>query len=308
MTVFLQRAALIATLLVSVNCAHVPKQRIESPPSSPGAVSSSLLEPPQGRFLKRRVSLGRFSNETTYGKSVLLGGDVLSKQASDILATRLADTQKFLLLDAEGLGNGKAAVGADFQIVGSVSEFGRSTEGETGIFSKTKTQKARAAVNLRIVDARTGLVVFTTEGRGEAESTTGKVLGVGTAEGFDSTLSEKAISAAISNVVGNIIERLLDAPWRSYLLAVDGGECTIGGGKTHGVSIGDHFAVIRRGKQVENPQTGLLVELPGQRIAEVEVLSCLGTTYLNEMAQCKIVSGSLEAAPIAELVVEEIRR
>jgi len=86
--------------------------------------------------LRRRVSIKRFSNETTYGKSVLLGGDVLANQGADILSARLAESGKFLLFDPEVK---RASAGPEFEIVGSVSEFGRTETGNTGFFGKTKT-------------------------------------------------------------------------------------------------------------------------------------------------------------------------
>ena len=50
-------------------------------------------------------------------------------------------------------------VGVDYLIVGSVSEFGRSVESESGVFSRTKTQKAYAKVNVRLIDVSTGRIL-----------------------------------------------------------------------------------------------------------------------------------------------------
>src|SRR5574344_2277400 len=51
--------------------------------------------------LKRKVAIGRFSNETQYAKSVFYdkNNDPMGKQASDILATKLAETNKFMLIE-----------------------------------------------------------------------------------------------------------------------------------------------------------------------------------------------------------------
>ena len=83
-------------------------------------------------------------------------------------------------------------VPADFVIVGSVTEFGRETIGDTGAFSRTKTQKAHARVNLRLVDVRSSRVIFAAEGAGSAESEVGTTFGVGTTAAYDSTLNDKA--------------------------------------------------------------------------------------------------------------------
>ena len=280
-------------------------------PSAPSKVvradmiarDSGVLAPPVGRFLKRKVLIQRFSNETTYGKSILLGQDVMGKQASDIMSARLASSQKFLLFDEEV---NAAAVGqADYKLIGSVTEFGRATSSETGVFSKTKTQVARAAVSLRVVDARSGIVIFSSEGRGEAESKTGKVMGVGTSQGFDSTLSERAISAAISNVVGSIAERMLDDPWRSSILDLTGSVCTIAGGRSQGLAEGDRLAVLRRGKRIRNPQTNVEIELPGAPIAEVVVRKLHGRSYTDEFCECEVVSGQLGGLDLEQLFIQE---
>lgn len=294
------RLAYLLVAALFLGCASPKKTRTIKPESS----SPVLSVQPDGKTLKHRVAVGRFSNETTYGKSVLLGGDVLGKQASDILTTRLAETQKFVLFEAEGT---SGSVPAEFLVVGSVSEFGRSETGSSGVFGKTKTQTARAAVNLRLVEASSGLVVFSTEGRGEAEVSTGTTLGVGTRQGFDSTLSEKAISAAISNVVGRIVDKMLDAPWRSYVLDVQGKECTIGGGASHGLTPGGKFTVLKRGRRVKNEQTGLDVELPGSPVAKLEATKCLGNSFRDEITQCRVVDGDLAGLDLSQLIVEEAK-
>ena len=263
----------------------------------------AVLQPPSGRFLKRKVLIQRFSNETTYGKSILLGQDVMGKQASDIMSARLASSQKFLLFDDEV---NAAAVGqADYKLVGSVTEFGRATSSETGVFSKTKTQVARAAVSLRVVDARSGIIIFSCEGRGEAESKTGKVMGVGTSQGFDSTLSERAISAAISNVVGSIAERMLDDPWRSSILDLTDSVCTIAGGRSQGLARGDRLIVLKRGKRIRNPQTNVEIELPGKPVAEIVVRKCHGRSYADEFCECEVVSGGLDGLDLEQLSIQE---
>jgi hypothetical protein len=262
-----------------------------------------VLQPPEGRFLKRKVIVERFSNETRYGKSALIGEDLIANQASDVLKARLTQSGKFLLFDAEGAQAG--VVEPDFKIVGSVSEFGRSTSSGVGVFDKNKTQLARAAVNLRVVDARTGLVIFSAEGRGESSLTNERVLGIGRSSGYDSTLDERAISAAISNVVGAVAERLLDAPWRSSVLQVEGTTAMIGGGARQGLMEGDQLRILKKGKRITNPQTGGQVELPGTEIARVRVVSCHGTSYADEFSVAEVLSGSLEGLSLDLLTVRD---
>jgi len=56
--------------------------------------------PPIKRY-KRKVVIGRFTNETNYGRALLSDAeyDHMGKQASDMLATRLIQSNRFLVLN-----------------------------------------------------------------------------------------------------------------------------------------------------------------------------------------------------------------
>lgn len=162
------------------------------------------------RTIKRKVAVGRFSNETQYAKGAFYDkdNDPMGKQALDILSAKLAATEKFILLERNDLssllsevekgGQAMQGIGADYLIIGSITEYGRKNTGEQKVFSNTKTQTVEAAVSIRLVDVSTGLIIYSDEAKGSAETSTKSTLGVGGAAGFDATLSDKAISAAIS--------------------------------------------------------------------------------------------------------------
>lgn len=313
------RRGLLVLLWVASGCATVRDTTEQDARRAP-AVSPTVAAS-QERVLKRKVAVARFTNETLYGRSVLLddvdsAGDVIGKRASDILATRLAETGKFLLFErvdadklSEEIEKGQLEpeeVPVDYLILGSVTEFGRETVGETGFLSRTKTQKAHARVSLRLVDVRTSRVIHGDEGRGEAVSEVGTVVGVGTKAGYDSSLNDKAISAAISKLISNLLENLLEEPWRSAIVAVEGNDVFVAGGASQGVRAGDRFAVWRRGKTVKNPQTGIGMELPGDKVATLEVLDLFGSDPLGEGSRCKVVGGALPEVPLGQLVVREL--
>lgn len=100
-----------------------------------------------GMVLKRKVAIGRFSNETQYAKGIFYDkeNDPMGKQALDILSAKLAASGKFLLLERSDLSalleecqkneNASATLGADYIIIGSITEFGRKNTGKNGIFS-----------------------------------------------------------------------------------------------------------------------------------------------------------------------------
>jgi hypothetical protein len=184
-------------------------------------------------------------------------------------------------------------VAVDYLIVGSVSEFGRSTESESGVFSRSKTQKAYAKVNVRVVDVSTGRIISATEGAGEATSEAKKTLGVGASAGYDQSLTDKAISAAISQLTSNVVEKMTAKPWRSYLLAQQDGQYVMSGGTSQGLRQGIRLYVYEDGGQVKNPQTGAMISLPGRKVAEVQVNATAGEDEFNELSYVSVVSGAL---------------
>lgn len=261
------------------------------------------------RTIKRKVAIGRFSNETQYAKGIFYDkeNDPMRKQALDILSSKLAMSGKFILLEREDLdilvaeaGNDMKKIGADYIILGSITEFGRKNEGQQKVFSSTKTQTVEAGVSVRLVEAATGLIIYSDEAKGYAETTTKEALGVGGKAGYDATLSDKAISAAISQLVENIINKCMDKPWRSYILSVDDGTYIISGGASQGLAANDKFSVYKKGKSVKNPQTGMTIELPGTKVGEVTVLSSAGDTPETEISFCSYSGEALDAATVSD--------
>lgn len=282
-----------------------------------GAASECMAQE-TGKVLKRKVAIGRFTNETQYAKGLFYDrdNDPMRKQALDILSTKLGASGKFILLERDDLdvlmkeaqehGTSLNSIGADFLILGSITEFGRKNEGQQGVFRSTKTQTVEAAVSVRLVDVATGLILYTDEARGTAETVSKKTMGFGGQADFDATLSDKAISAAISQLVDNVINKCMDKPWRSYLLAEQDGMWIISGGASQGIQVGDRFSVMRKGRQVKNPQTGILIELPGKQAGEVTILSLGGDTPETEFSLAEL-TGEVDKENLGEYYIEQIK-
>lgn len=255
------------------------------------------------RTIKRKVAIGRFSNETQYAKGLFYDkeNDPMRKQALDILSSKLAASGKFILLEREDLdilvkeaGAEMNKIGADYIILGSITEFGRKTEGEQKVFSSTKTQTVEAGVSIRLVEASTGLIIYSDEAKGFAETSTKQTMGLGGTAGYDATLSDKAISSALSQLVENIINKCMNQPWKSYILSVEDGSYIISGGASQGLVAGDKFTVYKKGKVVKNPQTGMNVELPGTKVGEITVVSSFGDTPETELSFCSYEGSAID--------------
>ena len=266
------------------------------------------------KTIKRKVAIGRFSNETQYAKGLFYDkeNDPMRKQALDILSSKLAASGKFILLEREDLdilvaeaGDAMRKIGADYIILGSITEYGRKAEGQQKVFSSTKTQTVEAGVSIRLVEAATGLIIYSDEAKGYAETTSKQTLGLGGTSGFDATLSDKAISAALSQLVESIINKCMDKPWRSYILSVDEDSYVISGGASQGLSAGDSFIVYRRGKIVNNPQTGLDIELPGTKVGKVTILQSVGDTPETEISFCTYEGQALDTEKLANYYISD---
>lgn len=266
------------------------------------------------KSLKRKVAIGRFSNETQYAKGIFYDreNDPIRKQALDILSAKLAASGKFILLERDGLeeliaeaGEGMQKIGADYIILGSITKFGRKVEGDQRVFSQTKTQTVEAGVSIRLVDVSSGLIIYSDEASGFAETSAKQTLGLGGSAGYDATLSDKAISAALTQLVENIINKCMDKPWRGYLLSVDDGSYIISGGKSQGIEAGATFVLYKKGKTVTNPQTGIKIELPGQKVGTLSVVTSMGDTPETEISICTYDGTAIQETDLLNYYIME---
>lgn len=277
----------------------------------------TVVETQEGKILKRKVAIGRFSNETQYGKGLFYDkeNDPMGKQALDILSSKLAASGKFMLLERNDLaslleecqkGNQSfSKIGADYLIIGSVTEFGRKNVGKQGVVGSSRSQIVEAAVSIRLVDVSTGLIVYSDEGKGSAELSSKTTLGVGGRMDYDATLSDKAISEAIGQLVENIINKCTDKPWRTFFLSYDADAVLIGGGASQGIAVGDKFSIMTKGKTVTNPQTGMKVELPGKEVGTVEVVMTGGDTPETEYSFVNVSStGEIDRNHLENYIIE----
>lgn len=305
----------IPLLLISA-CARNQAPALETVTNLTPPSSAPLLD--DNFHLKKKIAVGRFTNETRLANSFLSeGSDTpqrISKAANDILSAKLASTKRFILIERQDdlaidkeqkISNIESyKIPADYLILGSISEFGRKNTGNVGLIDRTKKQTAFAKVSLRIVDTRTGRVIFAQEGAGEASSETATTLGMGSQAGFDETLTDKAIDAAIGSVIQNLVYKLAGDPWRSYILEKKAGQMFIAGGALQGIREGDIFSVYQRGNAVINPQTKVPVELPGTKVATVKVIQLIPGDEINEISVVELIDGKIEL-PLDELYLTE---
>lgn len=290
----------------------------EAPPPAAAqrsAQQAALAQTPKQPALKRKIALGRISNETSYGQSLLRdrSGDPLGKQVTDLMSKALTESGAFLVFERPDIGKVEAEsrlvdtklhlVGVDALLVGSLTEFGRKTVGASGFVSSSKRQVAFAKVDMRVVDTTTGQILFATSGAGEASTETASTFGFGSQAAYDGTLNDAAIRQAVSEAVSRLAADFATRPWQTAILKTESGRVFLSCGRAQGLRLGMLLEVHTAGERIKSPQTGAFVTLPGRSVAQLRVDALFGDTELSEGAVASVVTGSTEGHAIQQLVV-----
>lgn len=269
--------------------------------------------------LKRKIALGRVTNETIHGRSLLRDSedDVLGKQVTDLLSKALTKSGKFLVFERPDLGRIQqeaaltgqrlSLVGVNNLLIGSLTEFGRRTTGESGFLSDSKKQTAKAKVDLRLVNVKTAQVIKGFSGSGEASIENVNVLGFGSRAGYDGTLNDRAVAIAIDDAINELIQIVERTPWQSDILSVEGDTVYISGGAAQGIKQGMTFDILVRGKTVKSKQSGFDIELPGKKVATVQVVSTFGDSEAEQGSVVALSSGGISGFAPEELIVQEVK-
>lgn len=311
----------IAAATMITGCATVSDRpvAIESPvPKAQQQQAQVKSQAPIVKRFKRKIAIGRFTNESNYGRALMTDQDYdrIGKQASDMLSSKMVGSGKFVVFERpdikkiqreQAVTGDAGLIGVDTLIIGSVTEFGRSIGGKVGFLSSTKVQTARAKVDIRLVDVKTGQVFFSASGTGEANTESGEIAGFGSRADYDATLNDRAISAAISDVIDRLVATLDERPWRTDLLQVQGKNVFISGGQRQGLHLGDTLQVMELGAAVKSRQTGFMINLPSHKVATIRIVSFFGDAENNEGAVADVVQGTVDPARLQNLYVEEAK-
>jgi len=228
----------------------------------------------------------------------------LGSAASDILVTELAKTGRFVVVERDKLDKIMAEqklqasgaidprtvvkvgqiLGLNAIVTGSVSEFGVKQEGSEYVIVQSKRQTAEATVDIRIVDAETGQVIFADSGTGIAKNAKGSVLGLGGRGGYDETIEGKALRQAIVQFTENIVSQVSKKPWTCRIAGVRGDSVYLNAGPTMGIEEGQELNCFSLGKQITDPTTGLVLGHEEEPLGTVRVTGPLGANGEGSIA------------------------
>ncbi|MBI4249886.1 MAG: hypothetical protein HY611_10320 [Elusimicrobia bacterium] len=278
--------ALCAGLLWPAACASRQTVRISQ------TVSAAPTERVESKFAgpKRRIGVVEFDNKTAYGKNRLGGA------AADILVTELSKTGKFIIIERDKIGRvleeqklgatgaveantaadiGKI-LGLNAVVIGAVSNFGVETTGGDYLLGQSKRQTATAVVDVRVVEAQTGQVLYADSGKGEAKSSTAQVLGMGTRGGYNELIEGDALRAAIAQLVVNIASQINRKAWSCRVADVDRETVYLDAGLLSGLELEQKLAVYHLGREIRSPSTGMAIGRTEEKIAEVKITGFFG--------------------------------
>jgi curli biogenesis system outer membrane secretion channel CsgG len=265
--------------------------------------------------LKKRVAVFNFEDQAGYGHRIGNG-------LSDMLITALVETKKFVVIERseldqilteQGLGMSGAVtpqsaakvgqlLGVELMITGSVSEFGTTKKKVGGGLGKlggirlgVGKEKARAAVDLRLVNTSTGVIVGAEKAEGEESTTSLDKVGMQgidfhNSSTWDNTILGKAARKAIDKSVKIIVKAMESVPWQGKVIKGNpDGTLYMKPGSQGGVKSGMTFWVYRPGEEIIDPDTGISLGSEEMKVGQIQVTGDIGD---GKAAKAIVKSGS----------------
>ncbi len=258
-------------------------------------------------FAKSKIAVMDFDNKSQYG------GYRVGQGASDMLATGLVKTGKYTVLERDKLGSvlkeqdlgqsgridpatavkiGKI-LGVAYIVTGAVTEYGQSGGGGGGGGINIGRQGYHAAVDVRVVNATTGEIVFADTAEHSESSTNVRVFGFGGGESFNEKKASEVMRTALDKVVAKMSfteeakEGSAKAAGAEAMVAdIDGKTVTLNQGKEAGFKVGQKVNIARKDKEIKDPETGQVIKVKFKSVGAIEI-----TKVEANYAEGKVVSG-----------------
>ncbi len=273
-------------------------------------VFMACLVLPQISWAKPRVAVMNFENKTQYG------GWRLGYGAADILTTEMVKTGKFKMMERENLQTvlseqnlGRAGridpataarigriIGVEYIITGAVTEYGQSSVGGGGGGVHIGKKGYHATVDIRIVDAETGEIVFADSASHSKSTVNVRVFGFGGGERFNEKRATEVMRVAVQKLAAKIAEthlksgvaRANPAMAAQVLVAdVDGKIITLNKGQSAGYSVGQKIGIYRLGKVIKDPASGKVLKKKYKKVGVIRI-----TAVEDGYAEGRIISGA----------------
>jgi len=254
---------------------------------------------------RKRVAVLRFGGTGKYG--AYEGWDVGEAIAAQ-LSTALDQTACFVVIDRLALsevlreqelglagvvGRDTAAragalIGAQVLIKGEITEFepGKKGKGATagvglsnvpiGLRVGGNRNVAHVAIDVRLIDASTGQVLFTQSVTSEAR-TFGLALGIDYrkasvgGDSFEKTPLGEAMREAVGEAAGYIMTQMRQVSWTGQVVDVQGSTVYLNAGEGAGIKVGDTLSIYTVTRELIDPATGQSLGREEKKLGEVRV-------------------------------------
>ncbi len=256
---------------------------------------------------KKRVAILRFGGTGKYG--AYEGWDVGEAIAGQ-LATALQATDCFIIADrmvlsevlreqelglagvvgSESASRAGRLIGAQVLIKGEITEFETGKKGKglnlgfgfsnipLGLRVGGNRNTAHIAVDLRMIDASTGEIIYSETITSEAKNF-GLALGIDYDKGsigtdhFSKTPFGKAVRNTAEQAAGFIVQQLQEVSWTGQVITAEGSQIFLNAGATSGVKVGDTFTVTNVARELVDPASGVILGRIERRMGRIKVES-----------------------------------
>lgn len=297
------------------------------------AIASAQQAPPTGVRHKVAVLDFGYASVMTTSQAVFGTQQDIGKGISDMLVDRLTNDGTYRVIERNAIQKvlneqnfsnsdrvdpssaakiGKI-LGVDAIITGDITQFGRDDQskdfggkaigGYTGMalgrLGSTKS-KAVVAITARLIDANTGEVLASMQGRGESSRSSNNLLAGGAGGGnaavggmsmgssnFAQTIIGEATSASVTQLAQGLEAAtskfgVAEAIPVSGLVAdVSGGDIVINVGSSAGVHVGDQLIVTHPVRTVKDPATGKVIRTIENTVGQLTITSADATSAVG---------------------------
>jgi curli biogenesis system outer membrane secretion channel CsgG len=260
-------------------------------------------------WAKPRVAVMDFENKTQHG------GWRLGRGAADILTTEMVKIGKFDMFERDRLQSvikeqdlgvsgrvdpstaariGKI-IGVSYIITGAVTEYGRSRSDGGGGGVRVGKTGYHSAVDVRMVDAATGRIVFAESASKSKASVNVKVFGFGGGEKFNEKLAAEAMREAVQEVADKVaraefktaVSKKAASGQEAVIADVEESMITLNKGRTAGLKNGQILTIKRKGKVIKDPATGKVLKIKYRTVGKIKL-----TSVEEGYSEGTVISGS----------------
>ena len=214
------------------------------------------------------------------------------KQLETVLAEQdFGESERVTIQSAAQIGRN---LGADYILFTSINEWTpkKKTRGSPGVGKSI----AEVALSLRVVDTETAEVSFADTFRATSRNRSIRLPFFGQQ---DISPVNYALAACLNKASYAIANSLKVRPWRGAVVDVTGDLVILNGGENRGVSKGQVFRAVRKGKEMIDPESGKSL---GYR---QEVIGSLKVTTVDPLMATAVITEGCKGLKVGDFVRPE---